>query len=371
MKSLDCVVIGAGVVGLAVARSLALAGRAVLVLEAEGAVGTQTSSRNSEVIHAGLSYAPGSLKARLCRAGRDSLYRYAAERGVGHRRLGKLIVATSPDEVAALHRYLSLAGANGVDDLRWLDAAAVRELEPEVRAVAGLHSPSTGIVDSHELMLAYQGDAEHAGASVVFKSPVVGGSCEAQGIVLEVGGPDPVRLVARTVVNAAGLAAHEVARSLAGMPAGLIPEVHYAIGHYYTLATKAPFSRLVYPVARQAAQRVHVTLDLGGQCKFGPDIGWRQAIDYRFDDSTEARFYEGIRRYWPALPDGALRPGYTGIRPRLAGPDSLDNTATDFVIQGPMSHGIPGLVNLFGIESPGLTASLAIGEHVSALLAAH
>lgn len=369
MEQLDCVVIGAGVVGLAVARALAQAGREVVILESEGAFGMHTSARNSEVIHAGLSYAPGSLKARLCRRGRDLLYAYAAERGVGHRRIGKLIVAVNEDEVASLRKYQELAAANGVDDLALLDEAGVRALEPEVRAVAGLHSPSTGIVDSHGLMLALLGDAERVGATLVLQSPVMGGAATGQGIALSVGGAQPMRVRARTVVNAAGLRAHEVACGIEGMPQALVPRIHYAIGHYYTLAGRSPFQRLVYPVAREAALRVHVTLDLGGQCKFGPDIDWRDTVDYRFDERSEGRFYEGIRRFWPALPDGALQPGYTGIRPRLAGPESLHNAGTDFVIQGPREHGVAGLVNLFGIESPGLTSSLAIGEHVAALLA--
>lgn len=369
MEQLDCVVIGAGVVGLAVARALAQAGREVVILESESAFGTHTSARNSEVIHAGLSYAPGSLKARLCRRGRDLLYAYAAERGIGHRRIGKLIVAVTEDEVAGLHKYQQLAAANDVHDLALLDGAGVRALEPEVNAVAGLHSPSTGIVDSHGLMLAYLGDAERAGAALVLHSPVTGGAAAGQGMALEVGGAQPMQVRARTVVNAAGLWAHEVARSIGGMPPALVPPIHYAIGHYYTLAGRSPFQRLVYPVAREAAMRVHVTLDLGGQCKFGPDIDWRDAVDYRFDDRSAERFYAGIRRFWPALPDGALQPGYTGIRPRLAGPESLHNAGTDFIIQGPREHGIAGLVNLFGIESPGLTSSLAIGEYVAALLA--
>lgn len=369
MEQLDCVVIGAGVVGLAIARALALAGREVVILESEAAFGTHTSARNSEVIHAGLSYAPGSLKARLSRRGRDLLYAYAAERGIAHRRIGKLIVAVAEDEIAGLHKYQSLAAANAVHDLALLDAAGVRALEPEVNAVAGLHSPSTGIVDSHGLMLAYLGDAERAGATLVLHSPVTSGAVAQRGITLAVGGAQPMRLCARTVVNSAGLWAHEVARGIAGMPPARVPCIHYAIGHYYTLAGRSPFQRLVYPVAREAALRVHVTLDLGGQCKFGPDIDWRDTVDYRFDGQSAARFYAGIRRFWPALPDGALQPGYTGIRPRLAGRESLHNAGTDFIIQGPGEHGIAGLVNLFGIESPGLTASLAIGEHVAALLA--
>lgn len=371
MEHVDCIVAGAGVVGLAIARAIAQAGHEVLVLDAEPAFGTHTSARNSEVLHAGLSYAPGSLKARLCRRGRDAIYAYAAERGIGHQRIGKLIVATTEAEIEGLHKYKTLAEANDVNDLRLLDADDVRTLEPEVRAVAGLHSPSTGIVDSHGLMLSYLGDAEAAGACLVLNSPVSGGKITGDGIELQVGGAEPMRLRARHVINATGLHAHRVAQSIEGMPREVIPRVHYAIGHYYTLQGRSPFSHLVYPVAREAALRVHVTLDLGGQCKFGPDIDWRDSVDYTFDPGNAHRFYEGIRRFWPGLRDGTLQPGYTGIRPRLAGPESLQNAATDFMIQGEAEHGVPGLVNLFGIESPGLTASLAIGEYVAALLDQH
>lgn len=367
MERVDCVVIGAGAVGLAIARALSQHGRDVLILEAEGAFGTHTSARNSEVIHAGISYAAGSLKARLCRSGRDALYSYAKERGIGHRRIGKLIVASTAAEIGGLERYVKLATANDVADLELLDAAQVRSLEPEVTGVAGLYSPSTGIIDSHGLMLAYLGDAENAGASLLLQSPVLGGTATGDGIILDIGGAGATRVRAGTVVNAAGLRAHEVARSIQGMPSDLIPRVYYAIGHYYTLTGKPPFKHLVYPIAREAALRVHVTLDLGGQCKFGPDIAWREKIDYQFDTSHEARFYEGIRRFWPGLPEGSLQPGYTGIRPRLAGPESLENAGTDFVIQDASVHGVCGLVNLFGIESPGLTSSLAIGEHVAKL----
>ncbi|WP_019450208.1 NAD(P)/FAD-dependent oxidoreductase [Cupriavidus sp. BIS7] len=369
MERVDCVVIGAGVVGIAIARALSLAGREVLLLDSENAFGTQTSARNSEVLHAGLSYAPGSLKARMCRRGRDAIYEYAVERGIGHKRVGKLIVATSESEVDGLHKYMKLAQANDVNDLQMLDAKGVRALEPEVQAVAGLFSPSTGIVDSHGLMLSYLGDAEAAGANLVLNSPVAGGKATDNGIELDIGGAEPIRLLARTVINSAGLYAHEVARAIEGMPKELVPEVYYAIGHYYTLQSRSPFTHLVYPVTREAALRVHVTLDLGGQCKFGPDIDWRSEVDYTFDASNAPRFYEGIRRFWPGLRDGTLQPGYTGIRPRLAGPESLHNAGTDFVIQGEQSHGVRGLVNLFGIESPGLTSSLAIGEFLAGMVA--
>ncbi|QFZ86107.1 FAD-dependent oxidoreductase [Variovorax paradoxus] len=370
MDPIDCVVIGAGVVGLAIARSLALAGREVVILEAEHAIGTHTSARNSEVIHAGISYAPGSLKGRLCVAGKAALYAYCAERGIGHQRIGKLIVAVQDAELPELDKYIALGAAHGVTDLRILGAAEARDMEPEVACVGALHSPSTGIVDSHALMLSYLGDAERAGASLALQSRVLAVKPTVDGLVVEVGGAEATSVLCNTVVNAAGLGAQQVASRIDGIPAGLVPPLYYAIGHYFSLARKSPFRHLVYPTGREGALRAHVTLDLGGQCKFGPDLSWRDGIDYSFDASREAAFYQSVRRYYPALQDGELQPGYTGIRPRLAGPgSSMHNTATDFVIQTPRDHGIAGLVNLFGIESPGLTASLTLGEHVADLVA--
>lgn len=364
-ERIECAVIGAGVVGLAIARKLAMEGREVVVLEAEKAFGTHTSARNSEVIHAGIYYATGSLKARLCVAGRHLLYRYCEEHDIGHRRIGKLIVASDDTQIPGLEQYKAQAQTNGVSDLKWLDGRAVRELEPEVRSVAGVLSPSTGVVDSHGLMLAYLGDAEQHGASLALESPVIAGAVESDGVRLDVGGAEPMSLKCQTVVNSAGLNAQAVARSLAGVPPGTIPPSFYAIGHYYTLTGKAPFRRLIYPVARQDWLGVHVTLDLGGQVKFGPDLSWIERVDYRFDQSREGAFYEAIRFYYPGLRDGALQPGYTGIRPRITGPGG---PAQDFVIQGKEEHGIDGLVNLYGIESPGLTSSLAIADHVANLL---
>ncbi|MEJ8849659.1 NAD(P)/FAD-dependent oxidoreductase [Variovorax rhizosphaerae] len=365
MEKIDCAVIGAGVVGLAIARALAMAGREVVILESENAIGTQTSARNSEVIHAGITYAPGALKGRLCVAGKAALYDYCTELGIGHRRIGKLIVATQESELADLHKYIELGAAHGVNDLRLLGANEARAMEPEVLCVGALHSPSTGIVDSHALMLSYLGDAERHGATLALQSPVTGGAADDDGVALEVGGPESMRIHCRTVVNAAGLGAQRVAKAIAGMPAEQVPTLYYAIGHYFSLARKSPFNHLVYPTGRDGALRAHVTLDLGGQCKFGPDLSWRDGVDYRFDASREAAFYDAIRRYYPGLQDGDLQPGYTGIRPRLAGPgSSLHNTATDFVIQDSTQHGIQGLVNLFGMESPGLTSSLAIGDYV-------
>jgi L-2-hydroxyglutarate oxidase LhgO len=364
-ERVECAVIGAGVVGLAIARKLAMQGHEVVVLEAETAFGTHTSARNSEVIHAGIYYATGSLKARLCVSGKRLLYRYGEEHGIGHRRIGKVIVASDETQIANLKKYQAQAETNGVSDLKWLDAPALRELEPEVRSVAGVLSPSSGIIDSHGLMLAYLGDAEQHGASLALESPVVGGAIGDDGILLDIGGAEPMSIKCRAVVNSAGLNAQAVARSIAGVPSHTIPPSFYSIGHYYTLTGKSPFRRLVYPVARQDWLGVHVTIDLGGQVKFGPDFSWIERVDYRFDESREAAFYEAIRFYYPGLRDGALQPGYTGIRPRITGPG---RPAQDFVIQGQDVHGIEGLVNLYGIESPGLTSSLAIADYVASLL---
>jgi len=368
-ERIECAVIGAGVVGLAIARKLASSGREVVILEAEAHFGTHTSSRNSEVMHAGIYYPTGSLKARLCFAGRNALYRYCAEHDVSHRRIGKVIVACDESELAGLEKYRTQAEINGCADLRMLSAAELAQMEPEVRCVAGFLSPSTGIIDAHGLMLAYLGDVEAHGGALAVASPVVSGEVTPDGILLRVGGAEPMELLCDAVVNSAGFNAQAVARGIAGMPESSIPPTYYAIGHYYTLSGAAPFNRLVYPVARQDWLGVHVTIDLGGQVKFGPDFAWIDRIDYRFDDSSahEQAFYTAIRRYYPGLKDGALQPGYTGIRPKIHGPKE---PAPDFLIQGPREHGVPGLVNLYGIESPGLTSSLAIGDYVSDLLTA-
>ncbi|MES2533291.1 MAG: NAD(P)/FAD-dependent oxidoreductase [Pseudomonadota bacterium] len=364
MDEIDCAVIGAGVVGLAVARALALRGHDVIVLEAEGAIGTGTSSRNSEVIHAGIYYPQGSLKAQLCVEGKRALYAYAAERGVPHRRCGKLIVATSIAQVAELDAIASKARANGVDDLVLLTRAEALAREPQLECLAALHSPSTGIVDSHALMLAYQGDLEHAGGVLALKSPVAQAACTAQGIVLTT--DDGTTLRCARVVNAAGLGAPALARRFTGLPTSAVPEAHFAKGSYFTLGGRAPFSRLIYPVPEAAGLGVHLTLDLGGQAKFGPDVQWVSSPDdLVVDPSRGDGFYDKVRKYWPALPDGALIPGYAGIRPKISGPGE---PARDFAVEGPDVHGVPGLVNLFGIESPGLTSSLAIGQRVAALL---
>ena len=366
MEQVDTVVIGAGVVGLAVARALAMAGREVIVLEAENAIGTHTSSRNSEVIHAGIYYPKGSLKARLCVAGRQQLYAYCADHGVSHQRCGKLIVATSAAQIPQLEKILAQGRANGVTDLAPVDLARVRDMEPAVHCVAALHSPSTGIIDSHGLMLAYQGDAEAHGAMLAFTGPVSGGRVQDDGILLEVGGEQPMQLLARRVVNSAGLHAPKVAASLEGFPPAHVPPSYYCKGNYYSLAGRAPFSRLIYPIPEAAGLGVHVTLDLAGQARFGPDVEWIDKIDYTVDPQRAEKFYAAIRSYWPDLKDGALSPGYSGIRPKIQAPSE---PARDFMIEGPRDHGVPGLVNLFGIESPGLTASLALGDLVAGLLA--
>lgn len=364
-EQVDCVVVGAGVVGLAVARALALCGRDVLVLEACAAFGTQTSSRNSEVIHAGIYYPTGSLKARLCVRGKTLLYDYCAARAIAHRRCGKLIVATAPEQCAQLKNMQARAMANGVADLVLLDRRQTLALEPALQCVGALFSPSTGIVDSHGLMLALLGDLEHAGGVLALNSPLALAKCTRGAI--ELVAVDGTRLAARTVVNAAGLQASALARCFAGLDPRHVPPTFFAKGNYFTLAGRAPFSHLIYPAPEAAGLGIHLTLDLGGQARFGPDVEW---VDSPHDTTVHAArgeaFYAEVRKYWPDLADGALVPGYAGIRPKISGPHEA---ARDFCIQGPQDHGVPGLVNLFGIESPGLTSALAIGERVAELVA--
>lgn len=367
MEKIDCVVIGAGVVGLAVARCLALSGREVLILEAEEAFGTGISARNSEVIHAGIYYPAGSLKASLCIAGRQRLYAYCAERAIAHRRCGKLIVASDESQLGRLDAIAAHARGNGVADLHRLTATEARALEPALDCQAALHSPSTGIVDSHALMLALLGDAENAGAVLVLKSPVRGGEIATSGILLDIGGVEPMRLQAHCVFNCAGLGAQGVARNLRGLKAESVPPLSYAKGNYYALAGKAPFSRLIYPLPEAAGLGVHLTLDLAGQVRFGPDVEWVDQLDYRVDPQRAETFYASIRRYWPALPDGALAPAYAGIRPK---PHQPNDPACDFIIHDKNQHGAAGLICLYGIESPGLTAAMALAEYVVGLLPA-
>lgn len=361
MEQIEAVVVGAGVVGLAVARALALAGREVIIVEAAETFGAETSSRNSEVIHAGIYYAADSLKARLCVEGKERLYTYCASHNVGHDRCGKLIVAADDGERAMLADLKQRAAVNGVDDLVTLSAEEVREREPAVYCHGALLSPSTGIIDSHGLMLAYLGDAQDKGAMLAVSSPVNGGETTDAGIVLDVGSAEPMQLRARYVVNTAGLGANRLAGAIKGMPAALVPPLYMAKGSYYTLSGRSPFNSLIYPAPNETSLGVHVTIDLGGQCRFGPDSEWVEAIDYDVDPSRANVFYEAVRRYWPDLEDGALLPGYSGIRPKIQAPGT---PAVDFMIQGPADHGVPGLVNLIGIESPGLTSSLALADEV-------
>jgi L-2-hydroxyglutarate oxidase LhgO len=362
MERVDCVVVGAGVVGLAVAKRLAEAGREVVVLEKEGQIGAETSSRNSEVIHAGIYYPKGSLKARSCIAGKWFLYRYCEERGIPYRRCGKLIVATNEAQIETLDRIRKNAAELGMPDLEFWTREQAEALEPALRCTAALWSPTTGIIDSHGLMLAYQGDAEDRGAMIAFDAPLLGAQVREDGIELEVGGAEPMRLLAQIVVNSAGLHAPDLARRFEGIDEAALPRAYYCKGSYYTLSGKSPFARLIYPVPERAGLGVHSTIDLAGSCRFGPDTEWVDRIDYDVDPRRAEVFYAAVRSYWPDLPDGALEPGYAGIRPKLGPADTI---ASDFVVQGPAEHGVPGLVNLFGIESPGLTASWALACEVA------
>ena len=364
MDKVECVVIGAGVIGLAVARRLARAGREVIVLEAAEGIGTVTSSRNSEVIHAGIYYPAGSLMARMCVSGKRALYEYCGDHGIPHRNCGKLIVATTPKETLRLQSIRAHAEANGVLDLQTLSGEAARGLEPALNCDAALLSPSTGIIDSHAFMLALRGDAEDAGAACAFHTPLLRAKALAGRIELDAGGIAPITLECRLLVNAAGLGAPAVARSIDGMPIDLIPQAYLAKGNYFSCSARAPFSRLISPVPEPGGLGVHLTLDMAGQARFGPDVEWIDAIDYAVDPARAERFYPAIRRYWPALPDGALMPSYSGIRPKIVPPAVA---VQDFLIQGPPHHGVDGLINLFGIESPGLTSSLAIADYVGEL----
>lgn len=354
----DAVVIGAGVIGLAVARELALAGREVLMLERNALIGAETSSRNSEVIHAGIYYPAGSVKAETCVRGKALLYDYCDQRHVPYNRLGKLIVATSRQHLEVLRGYQRQALRNGVGQLRWLDRDEALVLEPEVRCLAAVFSETTGVIDSHAFMLSLHGDVEAQGGIVSFHTDVTGLGREGGRLLVRCGDFD---LAAQVVVNAAGLEAPQVASALGGQHRG-----YYAKGHYYALSGKSPFTHLVYPVADEGGLGVHVTLDLAGQARFGPDVVWIDEADYAFDLANRDRFVASIRKYYPAIDPDRLHPDYTGIRPKLA---PAGSPASDFVIEGPCEHGIPGLVNLLGIESPGLTSSFAIAERVARMLA--
>jgi len=363
VDTVDCIVVGAGVVGLAVARTLAVAGREVIVLEAEGRIGEHTSSRNSEVIHAGLFYRKGTLRRQLFPYARNRLYAYCAEHGVPHRRLGKLMIARNAEEVPRLRHHMEYATEAGIDDLQWLDADEARELEPNLSCHAAYLSPSSGIIDSHALMLAYRAELEHHGGALALRTPVMEAAVESRGIRVETGGHAPVSLSCRLLVNCAGHGAPPLARRIMGLPQTTVPTGYFRKGVYFSVSGR-PFKRLIYPVHSAQGMDIHAVVDMAGNVRFGPDFEWVDKLDYAVDASRANEFYASIRSFWPDLPDGALMPAYAGIRPKISAPGE---PAMDFLIQGPHDHGVQGLVNLFGIESPGLTASLAIGEHVASL----
>ena len=362
MSDVEVVIAGAGVIGLAVARALSLNGRDVMVLEGADAFGTGTSSRNSEVIHAGIYYPRGSLKARLCVSGRERLYAYCETHGVPHKRCGKLIVATSESQLADLQKIKAAAEANGVA-LGQLSAEQALELEPALRCTGALLSPTTGIIDSHSYMLSLLGEAERHGATLICNSAVTAAKVEPDGITVSVNSGE-TRLKARLLINSAGLGAPELAGRIKGFPAANVPRGYLAKGNYFTLPGRSPFARLVYPVPEPGGLGVHLTLDLAGRARFGPDVQWVETMDYAVDPARSERFYGEVRKYWPALPDGALEPAYAGMRPKISAPGE---PAADFVIQDASTHGVRPVINLFGIESPGLTASLAIADEVAAM----
>lgn len=365
---IDCVVVGAGVVGLAVARELAVAGNEVLVIEAGETIGIGISSRNSEVIHAGIYYPPGSLKARLCVEGKHALYAFCDSHGVSTRRTGKLIVANTDAQLAQLQLLLKRGQENGVDDLRLLDRNQATALEPALECIAALYSPSTGIVDSHALMLALQGEAEAAGTSIAFRAPLLGAKVTADGFLLHVGGETPMELSCRRLINAAGLHAPALARRIDGLSSDAVPRDYLCKGNYFSVARRVPFTHLIYPAPEADGLGVHMTVDLGGQARFGPDTEWVETEDYLVNPARADSFYAAIRSYWPDLPDGSLQPDYSGIRPKISAPGE---PACDFMISSQREHNVSGLINLFGIESPGLTSCLAIAQHVRELIERH
>jgi len=365
-EKVDAIVIGAGVVGLAIARELSALGKEVVIVEADKAIGMGTSSRNSEVIHAGIYYPQGSLKARLCVEGKDRLYDFCKSHGVPYKNLGKLIVATSPEQISQLSLIQEKARKNGVNDLKLLDKEATQKLEPNLRAEAALLSPSTGIIDTHAYMLALLGDAENKGAMLALNSPVLSATFDETGLNLEIGGESPMTLAADIIVNSAGLSAIPLAHTFNGLSKDTIPKAYYCKGSYFSLGAKAPFKHLIYPVPEEAGLGVHLALDMGGQARFGPDVEWLSDsqpddINYEVKSSRGDQFYAAIRNYWPDLADGKLRADYSGVRPKVQAPGE---DARDFIIQGHSEHQVSGLINLYGIESPGLTASLAIASEV-------
>ncbi len=363
----DCVVIGGGVVGLACAREMALAGLEVVIVEAENAVGLHTSSRNTSCIHAGINYVPGSLKARLVLRGKELLYRFCPEHGVAHKRCGKLMVATDEAGAAELPRIKAIAEGNGLPDLRFLEAAEVREMEPELAFHTVLYSPSSGIIDTHELMLALLGEAEDHGAVLALSSPVTGGRVTGNGIEVDVGGAEAMTLACRVCINAAGFGAQPIAKAMDGVPPATVPPQVLQKGVYFVAASKRPFSHLIYPLPGEHQSAVHVSPDVSGAVRFGPNTVPTEGIDYSVDESLAPFFYEAARRFWPGIEEGDLVPGWAGIRPKTSDARASRN---DFIVQDASVHGIPGLINLYGIESPGMTSSMAIAEHVRSLLPA-
>ena len=364
MYAVNCVVVGAGIIGLAVARALAIKGQEVLILEKADTFGTEISSRNSEVIHAGIYYDKDSFMARFCVEGRDDLYKFCEDYGVPHSRCGKFIVAVNDEESKKLAAIKARAKANGVEDIEEIDGPTARRLEPALSCVSALHSPSTGVIDSHSYMLSLLGDAEANGAVLSVKSQVHRGKVDASGITLHIGDSKPTILKCKLCINAAGLDAISVANKMEGFPQNFVPPAYFAKGSYFSLTGRSPFSRLIYPVPVPGGLGTHLTLDLAGNARFGPDIEWVDKIDYSVDPRRALNFYASIRRYWPGLRDGSLHPSYSGIRPKIVPPNVAHQ---DFLIQGPAQHGISGMINLFGIESPGLTASLAIAKYVAGL----
>lgn len=368
LERVDCLIAGGGVIGLAIAREFAQRGIETLIVEEAETIGTGTSSRNSEVIHAGIYYPQMSLKGRFCVEGRNALYTYAESHGVSHSRCGKLIVATSESQNETLNAIDARAKACGVHDLQHLSASQACRQEPDLACTAALFSPSTGIIDSHGLMLALLGDAQEHGAAISFNTKVVAGEANADGLRIETvdtSGGRPFELQASMFINACGLQASALAASIAGLQDRFVPRMRYAKGNYFSAAGRTPFSHLIYPVPEEGGLGVHLTLDLDGRMRFGPDVEWIDDIEYSVDPRRADRFYDEIRKYWPELPDGALQPAYSGIRPKLS---IAGEPVADFVIEGPGTHGVGGLVNLFGIESPGLTSCLSIAKYVSDLV---
>ena len=361
----DCVVVGGGVIGLAVARRLALSGREVIVLEQESLIGTHTSSRSNEVAHVGLYYRPGGPQAILCVAGHRALEAYCAEHGVPYKAIGKLLVANDEDDVTWFESMFENARTCGARGLEWIGGAAARDLEPELRCDAAIHSTQTGIVDTHALMLAYQGEAESRGATIAFQSRLLGARVEDDGFVLDIATEDGThRLGCKTLINAAGLWAVPVARAIEGTPQDDIPHIHFAKGTFFSLVGKSPFRHLIVPSLPWIRMGGIYTLDMAMRGRFGPEEEWIDEVNYDIDAARATMFYEAVRRYWPGLEDGMLQPAYTGIRPRLNGPGE---PMADWIMHGPAEHGVPGLVHTYGIESPGITSSLPISEMVAAM----